>query len=76
MAYIDILDDTVGALKIKGLPTYHGKSVHKEFSLWEIDDIYLINKNKRNIEECRRVGIAYTLEGLAEFRKPLELAAI
>jgi len=60
--YIDILDDTVDALKIKGLPTYHGKSVHKSLSLWEIDEIYSINKNKRNIEECRRVGIAYTLD--------------
>ncbi len=60
--YIDILDDTVDALKIQGLPTYHGKPVHKGLSLWEVDEIYSINKNQRNIDECRKVGIAYSLD--------------
>lgn len=54
--YVDMLDDVVDALEIKGVPAYHGSSVINGLSLSRLEDITLVNisikEKKVTLEQC------------------------
>ncbi len=54
--YVDMLDDVVDALEIKGVPAYHGSSVINGLSLSRLEEITLVNisikEKKVTLEQC------------------------
>ena len=57
--YIDILDDVIDSLKVEGVPAYRNDKVFNGLSLWQIDEVDSIKINKRDIDECKRLGVAH-----------------
>lgn len=57
--YIDILDDVIDSLKVEGVPAYRGGKVFNGLSLWQIDEVDSVRINKRDTEECLKLGVAY-----------------
>ena len=57
--YIDILDDVIDGLKVEGVPAYHRAKVFNGQNLRQIDELVSIRTDKRDIDECRRLGVAH-----------------
>lgn len=58
--YIDMVSDVASGLKIPGMPAYLGGTPFHGQTLWKYDELGIIQTEKRNLEECKRIGLEYT----------------
>ena len=61
--YLDILDDVVDALEIKGVPSYRGSSIINGLSLSRLEEVTLVNiaikEKKVTMEKCLEYNMAH-----------------